>query len=178
MNAKMSVFVICVEATIYFYFYNLHDCTFKLQRLEMEENIVHKVTAIVIITWLKQNNVFYHTSVSVSFNWNCLQLYPKILSYVFQYEKTKMLDKMYNKPNFELEKNDLTFFHYFHRSLGILTDDINFHTVMEIYLCDKVPLVIIFCQIILFTFFNLADISLYPTWRFFEVNLFVKILIA
>ena len=45
MNAKMSVFVICVEATIYFWFYNLHDCTFKFQRLEMEVKIVLQVTA-------------------------------------------------------------------------------------------------------------------------------------
>ena len=29
MNAKISVFVICVEAIIYFLLYNLHDCTFK-----------------------------------------------------------------------------------------------------------------------------------------------------
>ena len=28
MNAKISVFVICVEATIYLLLYNLHDCTF------------------------------------------------------------------------------------------------------------------------------------------------------
>ena len=28
MNAKVSVFVICVEAIIYFLLYNLHDCTF------------------------------------------------------------------------------------------------------------------------------------------------------
>ena len=45
MNVKMSAFVICVEATIYFWFYNLHDCTFKMQSLEMEEKIVHEVTA-------------------------------------------------------------------------------------------------------------------------------------
>ena len=45
MNVKMSVCVICVEATIYFWFYNLHDCTFKMQRLEMEEKIVNEVTA-------------------------------------------------------------------------------------------------------------------------------------
>ena len=32
MNAKMSVFVICVEAIIYFLLYNLHDCTFKKGR--------------------------------------------------------------------------------------------------------------------------------------------------
>ena len=29
MNAKVSVFVICVEAIIYLLLYNLHDCTFK-----------------------------------------------------------------------------------------------------------------------------------------------------
>ena len=28
MNAKISVFVICVEAIIYLLLYNLHDCTF------------------------------------------------------------------------------------------------------------------------------------------------------
>ena len=29
MNAKISVFVICVEAIMYALLYNLHDCTFK-----------------------------------------------------------------------------------------------------------------------------------------------------
>ena len=29
MNAKTSVFVICVEAIIYLLLYNLHKCTFK-----------------------------------------------------------------------------------------------------------------------------------------------------
>ena len=29
MNAKISVFVICVEAIIYLLLGNLHDCTFK-----------------------------------------------------------------------------------------------------------------------------------------------------
>ena len=30
MNAKIPVFVICVEAIIYFLLYNLHDCNFKI----------------------------------------------------------------------------------------------------------------------------------------------------
>ena len=30
MNAKISVFVICVEAIIYLLLYNLHDCTFNI----------------------------------------------------------------------------------------------------------------------------------------------------
>ena len=42
---QKGVFVICVEATIYFWFYNLYDSTFKLQRLEMEVKIIHDVTA-------------------------------------------------------------------------------------------------------------------------------------
>ena len=33
MNAKISVFLICVEAIIYVLLYNLHDCTFKQQCL-------------------------------------------------------------------------------------------------------------------------------------------------
>ena len=30
MNARISVFVICVEAIIYFLLHNLHDCSIKL----------------------------------------------------------------------------------------------------------------------------------------------------
>ena len=30
MNAKISVFFICVETIIYFFIYNLHDCTFNV----------------------------------------------------------------------------------------------------------------------------------------------------
>ena len=30
MNVKMLVFVICVKAIIYFFLYNLHDCTHNL----------------------------------------------------------------------------------------------------------------------------------------------------
>ena len=29
MNAKISVFVVCVKAIIYLLLYNLHDCSFK-----------------------------------------------------------------------------------------------------------------------------------------------------
>ena len=31
MNAKISVFAICVEVIIYLLIYNLHGCTFKAQ---------------------------------------------------------------------------------------------------------------------------------------------------
>ena len=33
MNAKISVFVVCVEAIIYLLLYDLHDCTFKTMPL-------------------------------------------------------------------------------------------------------------------------------------------------
>ena len=33
MNTKISVFVICVEAIIYFLLYNWHDCTFNIFQL-------------------------------------------------------------------------------------------------------------------------------------------------
>ena len=39
MNAKISVFVICVEATIYLLLYDLHDCTFKAEPLKLFKNI-------------------------------------------------------------------------------------------------------------------------------------------
>ena len=32
-NAKMSVFVICVDVIIYLLLYGLHDCTFKIYNL-------------------------------------------------------------------------------------------------------------------------------------------------
>ena len=32
MNAKISVFVICVEAIVYMLLYNLHDCNFKFEK--------------------------------------------------------------------------------------------------------------------------------------------------
>ena len=35
MNAKISVFVICVETIIYLSLYNLHDCTFKANSLSL-----------------------------------------------------------------------------------------------------------------------------------------------
>ena len=38
MNAKISVFVICVEAIIYLLLYNLHECTFKYSEHLREEN--------------------------------------------------------------------------------------------------------------------------------------------
>ena len=35
MNAKISVFVICIEAIIYLLLYNLHECTFNKHQAEV-----------------------------------------------------------------------------------------------------------------------------------------------
>ena len=39
MNAKISVFVICVEAILYFLLYILHDSTFKDQKFQLSQEI-------------------------------------------------------------------------------------------------------------------------------------------
>ena len=36
MDAKISVFVICVEVIIYLLLYNLHDCTFNFQIIKLK----------------------------------------------------------------------------------------------------------------------------------------------
>ena len=40
MNAKMSVFVICVESIIYLSLYNLHDCTFNAPDHVFHTNVI------------------------------------------------------------------------------------------------------------------------------------------
>ena len=37
MNAKISMFVICFEVIKYLLLYNLHDCTFKIQKKKLQE---------------------------------------------------------------------------------------------------------------------------------------------
>ena len=50
MNAKVSVFVICVKAIIYLLLYNLHDCTFKASVIRYNGNYQHKVNQYMSIT--------------------------------------------------------------------------------------------------------------------------------
>ena len=47
MNAKISVFVICVEAIMYLLLYNLHDCTFKVEYERVDILIVfgHRINS-------------------------------------------------------------------------------------------------------------------------------------
>ena len=52
MNAKLSMFVICVEAIIYVLLYNFHGCTFKVAgtRMEYPEGVDFRG---LIFTWSK-----------------------------------------------------------------------------------------------------------------------------
>ena len=52
MNAKISVFIIRVEAIIYLLLYSLHDCTFKLSIIKNE---IIEVNADISEQIIKQN---------------------------------------------------------------------------------------------------------------------------
>ena len=47
MNAKISVFVICVEAIIYLSLYNLHGCTFKHSILQVFQIVTNLTLRLV-----------------------------------------------------------------------------------------------------------------------------------
>ena len=51
MNAKISVFVICVEVIIYLLLHNLHDCTFNvLSNFQKSSAQKHFLTDYIIMT--------------------------------------------------------------------------------------------------------------------------------
>ena len=54
INAKISVFVICVEAIIYLLLYNLHDCTFK----GIDEKLPKNRLLIANFSLFYQNTIF------------------------------------------------------------------------------------------------------------------------
>ena len=50
MNAKISIFVICVESIIYLLLHNLHDCTFKANLPQRSSKaLVHKIVHTRIV---------------------------------------------------------------------------------------------------------------------------------
>ena len=54
MNAKISVFVICVEAIIYLSLYDLHDCTFNVGT-----DVMHQSgTKVIALKLLQSNGAF------------------------------------------------------------------------------------------------------------------------
>ena len=48
MNAKISVFVICVEAFTYLLLYNLRDCTFKVNKKTSERRHGHCPGVVIV----------------------------------------------------------------------------------------------------------------------------------
>ena len=62
MNAKISVFVICVEGILYLSLYNLHDCIFKIWKVARCSNS-KSFFGKVLITWNRwviNNMELYH----------------------------------------------------------------------------------------------------------------------
>ena len=57
MNAKISVFIICLEAIIYLLLYNLQDCTFKFE-IKVKFEFEFKVAVKVIFSFLSKI-IFY-----------------------------------------------------------------------------------------------------------------------
>ena len=53
MNAKVSAFVICVEAIIYLLLYNLHDCTFNA-RWQIDGNCSSKECKDILMNYFRQ----------------------------------------------------------------------------------------------------------------------------
>ena len=50
MTAKMSVFVVCVEAIIHLLLYNLNDCTFKYGPiLSILESTINFISGVVLL---------------------------------------------------------------------------------------------------------------------------------
>ena len=57
MNAKISVFVICVEAIMYLLLYDLPDCTFK-QELKLKRILTKSTLAqIIVIKIVRLNKI-------------------------------------------------------------------------------------------------------------------------
>ena len=59
MNAKISVFVIYVEAIIYFLLYNLHDCTFNKKKTFYIFAIVIKWQLVLLVRALTSFHLFF-----------------------------------------------------------------------------------------------------------------------
>ena len=74
MNAKISVFVIYVEAIIYLLLYNLHDGIFKSTVMQIEKALINdrlyvsKVSAFQLHTLLISNTVISNTRLKLAKN--------------------------------------------------------------------------------------------------------------
>ena len=67
MDAKISVFVIGVEAIIYLLLYNLHDCTFKILATELFKiNLSNNIMVQLICK--KTNKIGYNHCLQIDFS--------------------------------------------------------------------------------------------------------------
>ena len=67
MNAKISMFFICIEAIVYLLLYNLHDCTFNFIKFETRFNqAIHTVNRLFTLTLMikRQKLRNYHSTFS------------------------------------------------------------------------------------------------------------------
>ena len=55
MDAKISVFVICVEAIIYLLLYKLHECTFKLHSVPSVPVLCHSESILIYFVYQSGN---------------------------------------------------------------------------------------------------------------------------
>ena len=63
MNAKISIFVFCIEVIIYLLLYNLHDCTNSNTILELEHNFnIFSKYLQPLTKYLRQTLVFMRNS--------------------------------------------------------------------------------------------------------------------
>ena len=67
MDAKISVFVVGVEAIIYLLLYNLHDCTFKILATELFKiNLSNNI--MVQLIFRKTNKIGYNHCLQIDFS--------------------------------------------------------------------------------------------------------------
>ena len=65
VNAKISVFVICVEAIIYLLLYDLHDCTINCKIYDVT-NLVNEQHGVIILNSMQATTIHILTNISQS----------------------------------------------------------------------------------------------------------------
>ena len=87
VNAKISVFVICLEAIIYLLLFNLHNCTFNAIRKYYVHSSIIKISIIKIKSSLRSARIFdfnFVVSDEISKIITSLELIKRVLVLLFQ----------------------------------------------------------------------------------------------
>ena len=86
MNAKISVFVICVETIIYLLLYNLHNCTFKYKKIfENSKWYFCQITWAIQKLYFKNHFKYKGTSISIIILWVVLHIYSESILLLYQH---------------------------------------------------------------------------------------------